>query len=241
MAFEKINAQIKLNKGTSRDEWGNFNYWGYKSPDGKVRARLYAPDQDGFALLSVRKFELAPNSWRRKITFDDAIEIADAFVKVSDSTKGFTSDEALRQINSLIEIHNDYYDEHVGRVIRAQGYNGEYSNEGHTVTGVSFKINSDDEVTVMLRGGGWYQAADTVIDYTEEFAKNTATSELDKLQEKLNASQSFIDTCRDAVNKGIKITEKPYGSYNDEGLLNWREANRIIEVVNSILPKPSSV
>lgn len=245
MASEKINTVTKLNKGTSRDEWGNFNYWGYKTPDGKIRARLYAPDDEGYANLTVVKFELPSGSWRRKVTFDDAAHIGTASVKVENLDKGFTSDEAIKQVNAIIEIHNDYFDQHVGRKVRIEQYNGsssetKYGPTGHEVTGVHFTMMSDGQVSVKLLAGGNMPDANKVIDYTEDFANSRVTDELDSLQQKIEATQKFLDGLRSAHSNGEKYVRST-GTYSPEGLLAWNEADKIVNLVNEFAAESAAV
>lgn len=232
MAFEKIAFVTKLNKGTSRDEWGNFNYWGYKTPDGKIRARMFAPTADGIAQLQVKKFELPAGGWRRKITFDDAIEIGTAYVKVSNADKGFSSDEALKQVNAIIEIHNDYFDRHAGRKIRTMNYDGkDHSIDGHDVTGVSFIITSDDRHTVTLYGKSFVQDAASVIDYTDDFAKSRVINEFDAVQIKIDEAQKFLDLCREKYSKGERLVRNS-NNWTEEGLMSYHIANNLERLVN---------
>lgn len=231
MANHKIDPVTKLNKGTSRDEWGNFNYWGYKTPDGKIRARVYAPNDEGMVLLEVKKFELPSTSWRRKVTFDDAIVIGSAYVKVDNTDKGFTSDEALRQVNALIEIHNDYFDKHVGRKIRMKGYDGTFRDEAHDVVGVRFSTDVNGELTAVLDHGGGSSKEDDVIDYTEDFAHNRVLAEFDAIQDEINEAQKFLDTLRQSYATSTKY-EKQRGSYEDEGCLGYQKVNKLIALSN---------
>jgi hypothetical protein len=245
MAFERINYVTKLNKGTSRDEWGNFNYWGYKTPDGKIRARLYEPDDEGYANLTVVKFQLPGGSWRRKITFDDAIHIGTVIVKVNNLDKGFTSDEAMEQVNAIIEIHNDYFDQHVGRKVRVQNYSSRdseitYNATGYDVTGVQFTMNKDGEVQVNLNTTHNLVDASRVIDYTEDFARSRVTNELNDLQEKIYASQRFLDGLRAAHAKGEKF-ERSGNSYSPEGLISWNDADKFVLLVNEFVAEQEAV
>jgi len=236
MAFEVINLQTKFNKGTSKDEWGNFNYWGYKAPDGLIRARLFAPDANGLCLLSVKKFELSPNSWRRKVTWDDAIDVGSSFVKISDTSKGFTSDEALKQVNALIEIHNDYFNEHVGRKVRQPQYGGGHDSKASVVTGVAFEYNENEDVIVHLMGDRWNQKLSEVLDYTDDFAKEAVQKRLAEVQDELYKAQEFITKCRQSYLKGERV-ERAGGSYDKVGLLPYSTANELAGLVNQFVPE----
>lgn len=232
MANHKIDPVTKLNKGTSRDEWGNFNYWGYKTQDGKIRARVYSPNDNGQARIEVKKFELPSNTWRRKVTFDDAILIGSAYITLTDTEKGLTSDEALRQVNAIIEIHNDYFDEHVNRKVRIKKYNGDFSDESYTITGVSFAEDFDGNVAVALWSGSTTASPDTVIDYTEEFANNRVVSFMDDLQAKIHETQKFLDMCRDHHAKGERVDDPRKGTYEELGTLQYQVVNQLLNLVN---------
>ena len=245
MATERIDYVTKLNKGTSRTEYGVLNYWGYKTPDGKIRARLYAPNDNGYATLSVVKFQLPANTWRRKITFEDAVQIGSALVKVENLDKGFTSDEALTQVNAIIEIHNDYFDKHVGRKVRVQNYSSPdaeitYADAGYDVTGVHFNMSSEGLKVNLVTNSHTSLDVDRTTDYTEDFAKSRVITTLDDLQKKINNTQQFLDDLVMAHAKGERYNRDSH-STSHVGLLVWTEVNKLVALVNEFAVEKETV
>lgn len=241
MAFEKFSSVDKVNKGTSRNEWGVLNYHGYKTRDGKIRARLYPPDDNGKATFVVRKFELPANSWRRKVIFEDAIEIGSCMVDHPDADKGYTSDEAVKMINTLIEIHNDYFDANVGRKVRVKNYSGEYSVDAVEITGVSFNINANDETSVIVHGSRWRHNIENVIDYTDDFAKQHTLDQFAEVQAKINAAQAYLNECRTRFNSNERIERTKTGYGSNEGLIDHVTADTLARLVNDAAPKSVEV
>jgi hypothetical protein len=238
MALQKITKVKNLNKGTSRDEWGNLNFWGYKTPDGMVRARVFAPDDDGYSLLDVRQYVKAPGSWYRRITFDQAIAIGSAVVKVPDTTKGFTSDQAMDEVNSIIEIHNGLFEKHSGRVVLVRSGRGVqaeiYSDPPQTVSGVSFSIASNDIMDVSLRSSSHTLiASDSLVkDYTNDMAKDKFDTKMAELRDSLIKGGLFLDLVQEAYDSGSEAKRTTVNSWESEGAIASGHANAIIAAAN---------
>ena len=102
--METVESVTKLNKGTSRDQWGNFGFWGFKTPNGKVRARVY--DNGMFEVKTFDPTKLP--SYRKTMNWEDAQLLGSAFLTVSDADKGPNSTEMVAEINAIVVDLKDY-------------------------------------------------------------------------------------------------------------------------------------
>lgn len=238
MAFQKMNTVTKLNKGTSRNQWGDLNYWGYKAPDGLIRARVYPPNSDGIAKMAVKQFVKQPNTWRRRVEFDHATDIGTIHVKVDDTDKGFTSKEATEIVNAVIEIHNELYEKHVGRKVARTNTSSSRRAESLEVEGVHFFVNAVDEQTVTLSGQTvrWTASEDGVVDYTDDLAKEKFAGRMSELRAEVDAATRFLDSVEAAFEAGkpANRTNPRSDHWQAEGLIQYNTVTELLNLANAL-------
>lgn len=243
MAAEKMNEVTKLNKGTSRDQWGTLNYFGYKTPDGAVRCRV-TPIGDEKATLEVKHFSQSQvGTYRKTLRWDEADNIGSSYIDLKGDLQqnGLKSSDMLDEVNCLIEIHNDLLDEHLGEKRVVKDYKGEWEAEPKEVLGVSVDFSSEAVQTtkLFLTSRGYHGRNETALEETKLFTEDMLTAAVKETlaghRVRLAETEAFLDEVQAALEAGVRITDIPSGTV---GFLNYREPEHLVTKVNELVPEP---
>ena len=198
MAGKKITDVTKLNKGTSRDQWGTLNYFGYKTGDGTVRARLY-PDGS----FDVKGFDqsMIPR-YKSTINWDEAHNIGEGFIDLTSgdkAEKGLLGKDMVDDVNAIIEIHNEKFDEWAGKKCLQPDHNGSYHHTAQEVMGVSVHYSSDGTLETRAQFNDWdfKRTGTTKVEDLKEFS---AESQRTVLTEKVVAIRATMAVQNKKVN-----------------------------------------
>ena len=198
-----INLITKLSKTSSRDQWGDLNYHSYKTPDGTVRARLF-PIAGSSARLEVRKFDRYIQV-RTRPTWESVEEIGCCFIALEDDDKGLKSKEAIKQINTLLEIYNEQDTAQVGRTVQMMGYGSRWERNSYDVTAVAVRLNTSDELTVFVKLGTYGAAnvsTDKIRDWTPEVLSDNFKESIDMIRTNLKHDLTVLNEIQAAVDLG---------------------------------------
>lgn len=237
-AIPTIGLVDKLNKGTSRDEWGNLNYWGFKTPNGMVRSRV-----TGTGLLEVRLFDPSKlPSYRKQMMWEDAPSIGSCYIEVKDADKGPDAKSMVPEVNALIEGHNDAAAKWHGKHVTGTelGYGNTDTPISIVVSAVYVEFDASANMTTTLTGKRTDQHYGTnKLDASKarEVTSNDYTAELKQLvaaeQDKIITGQAFLNEISGALASGSKV--KPIAStYNGVGCVGGTFAKKMVDLVNTL-------
>ena len=231
--METVESVTKLNKGTSRDQWGNFGFWGFKTPNGKVRARVY--DNGMFEVKTFDPTKLP--SYRKTMNWDDAQLLGSAFLTVSDADKGPNSTEMVAEINAIVDGYNDtlakWHDKHV---INTNPINNG-NEEGFIVTTVTVEYDEQAVPKVTLIGQRGYYRDKLDAEDAREVRTNDYREQLRDLiaTEKKNIEEAllYIDTVNLAVDTGVALPEPR--AYQNKGSIHNTTARKMWELSSKLV------
>ena len=250
-----IPAVTKLNRGTSRTEYGVLNYWGYKTPDGLIRARVTPPEADGGdATFEVRYYDQTnlQNTWRKRLDWDSATVICSSYISVADAEKGPAAKDMISEVNALIEIYNDSMAKHVGRkVVRTKEYmqREQYGSQNDDrlnpwiITGVEISFGADTVLTTkLLSKSDRYSPTKWDLDDVEDFAadsgKAAVREQIAEYRKRVDVSTAYLDMLEDAVDTDKEVAVPGYGSEKVLGVLPNNLMGVVVKALNESLPKP---
>jgi len=230
-----VSIVSKLNKGTSRDQWGHFGFWGFKTPDGKIRSRV---EENGY--FEVRLFDPSTlPSYRKTMNWEDAQLLGSAYLTVSDADKGPNSTEMVAEVNAIIDGYNDTLAKWHGKhVMSTNAADGEVGVEGFVVESVTVTFDENAVLTTTLLGlRGYYRDKLDAANAKEVGADDY----LHQLQELINTEKNnievalaFIDTLNLSVEQGVKIPDN--SSYVNNGSISRGTATKMITLANALIP-----
>jgi hypothetical protein len=257
MTFTALHLVTKLNKGTSRTEYGGLNHWGFKAPNGLIRARVF-PDanDDGEHLIEVKYYDQSnlTNSYRRRLDWDNATHVCSSYIKVADADKGPDAKTMIAEVNALVEVYNDQSAKHVGRKVvrtaefRAQDqYNGNDDRlHPYTIAGVDLKFDSNMVLSVTLitervgYGSGSKYHLDQIEDFAADAGHAAVKEQIAEYRRRIEISKTYLDNLESAIEAGIPI---PNPTYHDKklGVLDNNGVGILIKAINDLIPEPATV
>ena len=249
-----LNLVTKLNKGTSRTEYGGLNYWGFKTPDGLIRARVSPPSDGNNANIEVRFYDLTKlSSWRKRLDWDQAVFISSSYMTVTDHEKGPDSKSMVDEVNALIEIYNDEFAKHIGRkVVRTEEYRArdQYNNNDdrlnpYEVTGVSVLFDNSMKMSTQLEvGTERYNRvrllSTDVEDYADDAGKAAVLEQIEEYRTRANRSLVYLDSLEKAVEGGVEFSKPGFGD-EELGLMDNYSISVVIDAANTLIPEPATI
>jgi len=248
-----FNSIIKMNKGTSRTEYGILNYWGYKTPTGLIRARVYSPGLNDLSLIEVKHYDQAvlQSSWRKTLDWYTATTISSSYIKVTDSVKGLDAATVIAEVNALLEIYNDESEKHVGRkVVRTEEFKKQdtYNNNDDQlnpyVVGrieVSFDTDTVMSTELFMKKEGYSSprkfTVNDVVDFAVDNGRAAVLEQIKNYRDSLKVSEEFLNQLEDNLNDDVKATVPYYGS-SATGALDTSLMTKLITSINNLIPDP---
>ena len=234
--MDAIATVDKLNKGTSRDQWGTFGYWGFKTSNGLIRCRVL---ENGS--LTVKLFDPANlGSYRKVMQWSEAHTVGTSFVEIQTvDDKGPDSKFMIPEVNAIIEGYNDTLARWVGKHVQDSTNAGD--KDGMVVETVTVNFDKDAELSVVLSGNRrgyssiYRQSVDannarvvTIENYAGQL-KDAITDQ----QTLIRTAQDFLMDVNIAVESGKSMKEiEGYGG--SKGSISWNEAKKIVDLVNKL-------
>ncbi len=238
-----INTVDKVNKGTSRDQWGNFNYWGFKAPDGKVRCRV-----SDVGVLDVRYFDPAKlPSYRKQMDWESAQFIGSSYIEISDKDKGPTSAGIAPEINALIEGYNDAHTKWVGKKVCGAMTLTATDKISIEVEYVAVEIDAEAIMSTMLSGkliGRGYGNHRIRAEASRELSEDDYLADLEKAIEaekaKVRKGNEFLQKALYAVERGNTLLDD-VSTYGAVGCVTGTDAGNIARLVNALAEQRATV
>lgn len=224
----------KLNKGTSRDQWGALQYWGFKTPDGLIRTRV---SHDG--ALEVKHFDPAKvPSYRKTIDWRDAHFLGSCYIEITDEDKGPSSKEMIAEVNALIEGYNDAHAKWIGKQVVGGATLAATEKIAIVVENVAVEFDKDANLSTRLSGkqiGKGYGNHRILAENARELEADDYAGDLaraiDAEKAKIRKGNEFIQKALYAAERGKSMTEVGYGGV---GAISTTEANNIVRLVNAL-------
>ena len=139
-----ISTVTKMNKGSSRDQWGSLNYHSYKTQDGRIRARLYAYPNNT-CKLEVKQYTKPTSRWGTRLTWDEDPMVGECHIDVADFEKGLKTTEIMPEINAIIEVYNDEVEKNLGRLVQTRNWDDkDWAPEPYTIGGLYVTFDADN-------------------------------------------------------------------------------------------------
>lgn len=225
MALQAVHKTplSKLNKGTSKDEWGNIRHWTFKSPDGMIRCQLELP-QEGKSRLVIKHF--TPNMTRygnKRLSWGDGVHIGSMFIDVDmdDKPTGPVGKDILEEVRSLLDFHDTLVEKHQGRLVRHRYNEDDDFNEApSTVIGIRLDYTKEGEETLLYQLDTFNHDTTparpstevlntNAIPYTENFHRARVEKLLAELDKKFTDTGKFLDDARTALENGTRHPKWP--------------------------------
>ena len=232
-----VPAVDKLNKGTSRDQWGNFGFWGFKTPNGKIRTRVVESGHFEVKLFDPSKLP----SYRKTMNWDDAQLLGSAYLTVSDADKGPNSKEMVAETNAIIDGYNDtlakWHSKHVMSTKIHTGNSTSAETEGFVVESVTVEFDENAVLTTTLLGSRGYYRDKLLASEAKEVSTNDYRGQLRELinteKKNIETALAFIDTLNMSVEQGMKI---PDSSYSGKGSISHNIVSKMVTLANALIP-----
>jgi len=249
-----LHLVTKLNKGTSRTEYGGLNYWGFKTPDGLIRARVYPPMDGDNAHIEVKFYDITKLAgWRARLDWEQARLVSSSFMTVTDHDKGPDSKSMVEEVNTLLEIYNDEFSKHVGRkVVRTEEFRlaDKYNSNDdrlnpYEVEGVSVQFDNSMKMSTKLdmisdRYNRVCILATDVEDYAADAGKAAVLEQIEEYRTRANRSLVYLDSLEKAVEGGVEF-EKPGFGDEELGLMDNYSISVVIDAANTLIPEPATI
>ena len=252
MTFTALHLVTKLNKGTSRTEYGELNHWGYKAANGIIRSRVVPPSvagEQGTIVVKYYDISALKNTWRKRLDWDSAFTICTSFIKVDDIDKGPDAKSMITEVNALIEVYNDEVAKHVGRkVVRTEDCKSRDSYNTHDdrlnpyeVTGVELSFDIDMVLTTTLvmqklsYGSGSRFSANDVEDYATDTGKAAVKEQIEEYRRRIAVSTNFLNRLEEEVEAGHKVVMPGYIDKKELGLLDIGGMDILGKAINELV------